>query len=68
MKLHPKSDMSTPFMYNMGLNYLLVNFKLINHLNISCHRKHGLYDLITKLNYAPPPSRAVDGFRFAFRC
>lgn len=29
-----------PFMYNSLLNLLHVNFKLINDLNISCHRKH----------------------------
>lgn len=31
-----------PFIYNLGLKCLLVNFKFINKLNILCHRKYGL--------------------------
>lgn len=31
-----------PFIYNLGLKCLLVNFKFINKLNSLCHRKYGL--------------------------
>lgn len=54
-----------PFMYNLRLNRLHVNLKLINNLNIS-YRKYGLY-LITcitkkKITLCHLPS-AVAGFR-----
>lgn len=50
-------------MYNLRLNSFRVNFKLINDLTISCHRKL----LRTKLKYAPPPRRlpALDMLLFA---
>lgn len=51
-----------PFMYNLGLNYLL------NNLKISCLKKQGLYNITIKIiNYSPLPS-AVFSARFAFVC
>lgn len=50
MRSHPMFKHEQPFMYNLGLNYLL------NNLKISCLTKQGLYNITIKIiNYPPPP-------------
>lgn len=63
MRSHPMFKHEQPFMYNLGLNYLL------NNLKISCLTKQGLYNITIK-NYklSPPPPSAVFSTRFAFMC
>lgn len=63
MRSHPMFKHEQPFMYNLGLNYLL------NNLKISCLTKQGLYNITIKIiNYPPPPPSAVFSTRFAFVC
>lgn len=51
MRSHPMFKHEQPFMYNLGLNYLL------NNLKISCLTKQGLYNITIKIiNYPPPPT------------
>lgn len=55
-----------PFMFNLGLNRLHVNFKFIKNPKISCH--DGLYKMITnKIKLCPLPS-AVASINVASVC
>lgn len=50
MRSHPMFKHKQPFMYNLGLNYLL------NNLKISCLKKQGLYNITIKIINYPPPT------------